>query len=228
VIDWLAANWTELVGFATGLACVFLAARRNIWNFPIGLANNVAFLALFASAGLYAAAGLQVVYGALAIHGWVRWGRRVEHDREYIARTPVTHVKWLALAFLAMGAAIAWVLMTFTDSSVAIADASTTSASLVAQYLLNRKRIESWFVWIAVDVAFVALAIASGLWITAGLYLVFIVLCVYGYRSWRAIEQHTIEQHTIEQDAFQARDSGEHSTADAPRQAHSSGKAIHA
>jgi nicotinamide riboside transporter PnuC len=96
-----------------------------------------------------------------------------------------------------------------------------TSASLVAQYLLNRKRIESWFVWIAVDVAFAALAIASELWITAGLYMVFIVLCVYGYRSWKAIEQHTDEHRPNEQ-----RDSGEHSTADAPRLADSSGRAV--
>ena len=86
-------------------------------------------------------------------------------------------------------AVLFWVLSTFTDSQLALADASTTAASLVAQYMLNRKWIETWFVWIAVDIAFVALSIAAGLWIIAALYALFIGLCVYGWRSWRATER---------------------------------------
>ncbi len=187
-MGWIAAHWTELVGFGTGLVCVALAARRNVWNYPIGLANNVAFFVLFLGAGLYASAGLQVVYGALAVHGWFRWVTRVEKDREYIARTPRRHVPALVAAFVVLAAAIAWVLLTYTDSTVAGWDASTTAASLVAQYLLNRKRIENWWVWMGVDVVFAVLAAASGLWITASLYVIFFVLCVCGYRSWLAVE----------------------------------------
>lgn len=189
MIDWLAANWTELLGFGTGLACVYLAARRNTWNYPIGLANNVVFLVLFLGAGLYATAGLQVVYAALAIHGWLRWTTQVEKENDYIARTRRAQVPALAAAFLIMAGILVWVLLTFTDSTVALADASTTSASLVAQYLLNRKRIENWLVWMGVDVVFAVLALASGLWITAVLYVIFFVLCVYGYRSWREVER---------------------------------------
>jgi nicotinamide mononucleotide transporter len=189
VIDWLAANWTEILGFGTGLACVYLAVRRNTWNYPIGLANNVVFLVLFLGAGLYATAGLQVVYAALAIHGWIRWTIRVEKQNDYIARTDRTQVAALMGAFVIIAAVLVWVLLTFTDSTVAVFDASTTSASLVAQYLLNRKRIENWFVWMAVDVVFAGLALASGLWITAILYVIFFVLCVYGYRSWLAVER---------------------------------------
>ncbi len=189
MIDSLTANWTELLGFGTGLACVYLAARRNIWNYPIGLANNVVFLVLFLGAGLYATAWLQVVYAVLAIHGWFRWTTRVEKENDYIARTRRGQIPALAAAFLIMAGILVWVLLTSTDSTVAFADASTTSASLVAQYLLNRKRIENWLVWMGVDVVFAILALASGLWITAVLYVIFFVLCVYGYRSWREVER---------------------------------------
>ncbi|MFG6403822.1 MULTISPECIES: nicotinamide riboside transporter PnuC [unclassified Microbacterium] len=189
MIEWVLASWTEILGFATGLACVALAARRNVWNYPIGIANNLVFLVVFGSAGLYAAAGLQLVYLAFAVHGWWRWTRGVEHDRFYVARTPARGWVWLIGAGLVGAVVLWWVLSSFTDSPLPLADAATTSASLVAQYLLNRKRIENWYVWIAVDIAFVGLAVATGLWITAALYLVFIALCAYGLTSWRRLER---------------------------------------
>lgn len=196
-MTWLADNWAEVVGFGTGLVCVYLATRRNVWNYPIGLANNIVFLVLFTSVGLYASAGLQVVYGALAIHGWVRWTRRSESDSSYIARTARSQVPWLIGVAVALAAVVAWVLFTFTDSSVAWADAGTTSASLVAQYLLNRKRIENWFVWIGVDIVFAVLAAMSGLWLIAVLYVLFVGLCVHGYRAWSVVERAAKERTQV-------------------------------
>jgi nicotinamide mononucleotide transporter len=189
VIEWILAEWMQIVGFATGAACVILAARRNVWTYPVGIANNLVFLVVFVPAGLYAAAGLQLVYLAFGVHGWIRWTRGAEHDRTYIARTPRRAVPWLIGAGVVGTAALAWVLATFTDSQVALADAATTSASLVAQYMLNRKWRENWFVWIGVDVAFVALSIATGLWIIAGLYALFVGLCIGGWVGWRRIER---------------------------------------
>lgn len=194
MIDWLLAEWMQIVGFATGAACVLLAARRNVWTYPLGIANNLVFLAVFVPAGLYAAAGLQLVYLGLGVHGWLRWTRGVEQQRTYIARTPRRAVIWLIVAGVAGAAVLAWLLTTFTDSQVALADAVTTSASLVAQYMLNRKWIENWFVWIGVDIAFVMLSIATGLWIIAALYALFIALCVFGLRSWRRVQREHAPQ----------------------------------
>ncbi len=187
MIEWILAEWMQILGFATGAACVVLAARRNVWTYPIGIANNVVFLAVFIPAGLYASAALQVVYLVLGVHGWTRWTRGVEHDRGYVARTPRRAVPWLIAVAIVGTAVLTWVLATFTDSQVAVADAATTSASLVAQYMLNRKWIENWGVWIAVDVAFVGLSIATGLWIIAALYALFIVLCIGGWRGWSRV-----------------------------------------
>lgn len=187
MIEWILTEWMQILGFATGAACVLLAARRNVWTYPIGIANNIVFLVVFVPAGLYASAGLQVVYLALGVHGWIRWTRGVEHDREYVARTPRRAVPWLIAIGIVGAAVLTWVLATFTDSQVAVADAGTTAASLVAQYMLNRKWIENWGVWIAVDVAFVALSIATGLWIIAALYALFVVLCIGGWRGWHRV-----------------------------------------
>lgn len=185
-MGWLIENWSEVLGFVTGALCVLLAARRNIWTFPIGIANNVVFFVLFAEHALYADAGLQVVYLVLGVMGWVGWARhRADDHRALVVRTPRRAWLPLLVAAVAGAALLTWVLTAFTDSTTQVADASTTTVSLVAQYMLNRRWIENWFVWIAVDVAYIGLYLVKGLWITGALYLLFIALCATGFVGWR-------------------------------------------
>lgn len=186
MLEWFAGNWSEVLGFATGAACVLLAARRNILTFPIGIANNLVFSWLFFGAALYADAALQVVYIALGAMGWISWHRgRAVDDRAATEHAPLRAIPWLLGAAVVGTVAITVLLANFTDSTTEVADAGTTTVSLVAQYMLNRRWIESWFVWIAVDVAYIGLYAVKGLWITAALYVLFIVMCVIGYRTWR-------------------------------------------
>ncbi len=185
LLDWVTAHWTQVLGFITGAVCVLLAARRNIWNFPIGIANNVVFVVLFVGSALYADAGLQVVYLVLGVQGWIAWAlRRPAEEPGFALRTPVRAIVPLIAAAVAGTALLTWVLTAFTDSTTQVADASTTAVSLVAQYMLNRRWIENWFVWLAVDVVYVLLYAVKGLWITGALYLLFIALCIGGYRAW--------------------------------------------
>jgi nicotinamide mononucleotide transporter len=184
--EWLASNWTEVLGFGTGAACVLLAARRNIWTFPVGIANNLVFIVLFFGAALYADLGLQIVYLVLGVMGWLGWSRHRAGDaRPLITRMPTRSILPLLGAAVAGTAIIAFALHSYTDSTTEIADAGTTAVSLVAQYMLNRRWLENWYVWIAVDVAYVGLFLYKGLNITAALYLLFIGLCVFGLLGWR-------------------------------------------
>jgi nicotinamide mononucleotide transporter len=187
LLNWIVANWTEILGFGTGAVCVFLAARRNIWNFPIGLANNIVFIVLFFGSALYADTGLQVIYLVLAVMGWVNWARnRAADTKPLVVRMPGRAILPLAISTIAATGLLAW-LLTLTDSTTVIADAATTAVSLAAQYMLNRRWIENWFVWIAVDVVYIGLYLYKGLTITAALYLLFIGLCVVGYVGWRRV-----------------------------------------
>ena len=184
MLTWLAAHWAETLGFVTGAACVILAARRSIWNFPIGIANNLVFIGLFAVSGIYANVGLQVVYLVLGVHGWLNWHAGRDAPM-FVLSTPRRAIVPLAIAALAMFGVLYWILSTYTDSTVPVADAATTAGSLAAQYMLNRRWLANWFVWIVVDVAYVAMYLATGLTITAALYVLFIGLCVWGYLGWR-------------------------------------------
>ncbi|MCU1440763.1 MAG: nicotinamide mononucleotide transporter [Rhodoglobus sp.] len=196
--DWLLAHWTEIFGFVTGVMCVYFAARRNIWTFPLGIASSLVFLVVFLDYTLYADAGLQVVFVVLGITGWVGWDRaRASDQRAATTPMPRSMIPGLVIVGIAVAALLAWVLAAFTDSTTEIPDAATTSASLVAQYMLNRRWIQSWFVWIAVDVAYIGLYAVKGLWITALLYLVFIAVCISGYRTWRAAP-HEVASRELE------------------------------
>jgi nicotinamide mononucleotide transporter len=140
---------TEVLGFLTGAVNVWLLARQNIWNWPVGIANNALYLVLFVRSGLYGDAGLQAVYIALAVYGWWAWlrlrtGAAPEGPELSVARTPTRTWTWLAPATLAAFFTLTWFLRRFTDSTVPRWDALTTALSLAATYGQCRKYIESW------------------------------------------------------------------------------------
>jgi nicotinamide mononucleotide transporter len=198
MLEWLTSNWTEIFGFVTGALCVFFAARRNIWTFPLGLASNVVFFVVFVEYALYADAGLQVVYAVLAVTGWIGWNRaRADDHRAATRRLPPRLIPGLLVAAVAGTALLTFVLVTLTDSTTPVADAGTTTVSLVAQFMLNRRWIESWFVWISVDVAYIGLFLYKGLWITAALYVIFIALCVHGWLTWRRAPHEVVETEPV-------------------------------
>jgi nicotinamide mononucleotide transporter len=183
----MSLSWVEIVGFVSGALCVWLVARQNVWNWPIGIVNNVMFLVLFLSGGLYADGWLQAVYIALAVYGWWVWLRGgAEHTSLAISRTSAG--QWWALlgTGVAATAVLTWILLRYTDSTVPLADAVTTVLSLLATWGQARKKLESWWLWITADVIYVPLYAYKGLWLTGILYLGFLALCVVGLLGWRA------------------------------------------
>lgn len=179
-------TWVELLGFLTGGVCVALTVRRNVWNFPVGIANAGFFLVLFASSRLWADAGLQIVYIALGFAGWWQWqrGRGEVRGPLRVTRAPGTELAW-CIAFVIAGTAALYVLLEHADGAAPLFDALTTCLSLAAQWLLNAKRIQTWYFWMAADVIYVPLYLSKDLNLTALIYVVFLGLTVAGLRSWR-------------------------------------------
>jgi len=180
-------SWTEILGFVTGAASVFLAVRESAWNWPVGIANNIFFLVLFWKAKLYADAILQIVYIAISIFGWWHWVYGGTGRTELpISRTgPVGRLVLILATALATGLLVV-ALRRFSDSTTPVADGITTALSLTAQYMLSRKLLENWWVWMAADVIYIGLYCYKGLFLTGLLYLIFLLMCVAGYRGWGA------------------------------------------
>ncbi|MGE9268428.1 MAG: nicotinamide riboside transporter PnuC [Verrucomicrobiales bacterium] len=182
---WLPLDPTEAFGFATGAICVWLITRGNIWNWPVGLANNIFFAILFWQTRLYADFGLQAVYFALGCYGWWHW----LNGGDKRDQLPVTHARkleWiLAASFLILGTWGLRELLIAVNGAAPFWDALTTILCLIAQYLLCRKRLGNWYFWIAADLIYVPLYLSRGLPLIAFLYFIFLLLCLLGIRNWR-------------------------------------------
>jgi nicotinamide mononucleotide transporter len=182
---WAPIDFTEACGFVTGAVCVWLVTRGNIWNWPIGLANNLFFALLFWRARLFADMGLQGVYLILGIWGWWEW----LHGGKNQSRLEVTRSttkEWLGIGlFMIFGTWGLRELLIVVNGAAPFWDSLTTILCLAAQYLLCRKRIENWWLWIAADLIYVPLYFHRHLPLTALLYAGFIVLCVIGLCRWK-------------------------------------------
>lgn len=181
-----AVSWAELLGFITGAAAVWLTVRSRISNFPVGIANSVFFLLLFAAARLWADSALQVVYIVLGFLGWWQWLRRgTNRPRLRVSRTSPSHLAG-CVAFVIAGTFGLTLLLRATHDVAPFWDALTTCLSLAAQWLLNGKRIENWAFWIAADCIYIPLYVVKRLDLTAIVYVLFLSMCVMGIRAWRS------------------------------------------
>ena len=148
--------------------------------------NVVLYAIVFYEAKLYADMGLQVVYAALSVYGWYEWLHGGENRTElHVTRTGPRLGALLALIAVAGSVLLGTLLHRATDAALPFMDSALSSTSLVAQWMMTRKKLENWLVWSAVDVLYVGMFIYKGLYLTSALYAVFLALAVRGYVEWR-------------------------------------------
>ena len=178
-------DFTEAVGFVTGGLTVWLLVSQNIWNWPIGIANNLVYGLIFFQARLYADMTIQIVFALVSVYGWISWLRGNTTSGGFpITRTPLG----LALACLAIGVTGTWawsLVLARINDSAPLLDALTAVMSLIAQYLMTRKFLENWTIWIVVDIISVGLYTSRHLYLTAVLYAIYIAMCVVGAIEWK-------------------------------------------
>jgi nicotinamide mononucleotide transporter len=179
-------GWVEWVAAVAGVVSVYLSARQNIWSWPTGIVNVGLYIFVFYSTGLYAETGLQVVYLVISIYGWYHWlYGGADHSALRVSRaTPRT---WAVAASIAV---VFWfALATYTSRlpgvSLPYLDSALTTLSLVAQWMMTRKHVENWILWIIADLVYIPMFIYKDLYPTAGQYAVFLVLATMGFIQWR-------------------------------------------
>ena len=176
----------ELFAAVTGAVSVWLSVRQNIWSWPTAIVNVVLYAFVFHGARLYADMALQVVYAVLSVYGWYQWLHGGPGRAELRVTTTTPRLAAILGAIGAAGSVVLGALLhRGTDAALPYLDASLSSISLVAQWMMTRKLLENWLVWIAVDVVYVGMFIYKELYLTAGLYAVFLALAVRGYAEWR-------------------------------------------
>lgn len=178
--------WTEIFGAATGLLCVYWVTKQNVWSWPVGIVNNAFLFVVFWTGKLYADATLQVIFAGLGFYGWYSWvyGKK---DREKLPVRKTSRLEAGIFLVVAIAGTLGTseILSRTTDSPLPFWDALITVLSLIASYGQARKLLESWWIWICVDLISVPVYLSRELYPTAGLYVVFGALCVLGLRNWR-------------------------------------------
>lgn len=182
----LDVDLVEAAAVILGLVSVYLSVRENIWSWPTGIVNVTLYIFVFFRAKLYADMALQVVYIVISIYGWYEW----LHGGRGRTALPISRgSRPLALRLVAIGivstAVIGSVLARTTDAALPYLDSTTTVTSLIAQWMMARKILENWVVWVAVDVVYVGMFVYKSLYLTSLLYAGFLVLAVMGYRQWK-------------------------------------------
>lgn len=178
-------TWAELLAVGLSVAAVTCNVREIHWGWPMAAIASLLLAALFWHNRLYGNASLHLLLATVDLWGWWQWlrGRRATGDRLRVALLPPRGRVACLLAGAALWPAIAGFLAS-TDTDVPWWDAFPTAWSLVAQVLLARKFLENWALWILVDVVAIGLFAYKGLWFTAGLYALYIALCIAGLREW--------------------------------------------
>lgn len=180
-------SWLELVAAVLALAMVGCNMREIHWGWPLAIVSSLLYVAVFAEARIYGDASLQVFFAVVAFWGWLQWlrGHRADGSALRVSRLSPRGAALALVACALAWPAVALFLRRFTDTDVPWWDAFPTAVSLVGQYLLARKYIENWLVWLVVNTVSVGLFAYKGLWLTTLLYALFIGLSWLGWQAWK-------------------------------------------
>lgn len=177
---------TEVMGIASGIVGVWLTTRRNILCFPVGILNVIIYAYLFFSPGirLYADGLLQCIYAGMLIYGWINWKKEEKTDNK-VYRMPASDL--LKLSFITFVSALILGLFfkKYTDASLPWLDSALTIISLAAQWMIAKKYIENWILWMFVNTIYVPMYLYKQLPLTSALYAVFLLLAIKGFIDWK-------------------------------------------
>ena len=202
VTEWLLSNKIELLGAILGLLYIFFSIRQSILTWPTGLIASLLYTVVFFESRFYADMSLQVYYVAISIYGWYHWlrgsnNKSGEENNELPVQTLSAKLIWkLAMATILIFFVLLFILLKFTDSDVPFMDSMTTAFSVVATWMLAKKYIEHWLIWIFVDAVSAGLYVYKNLWPTVILFLVYTVMAFLGYLEWKKDLKRQVEINT--------------------------------
>lgn len=183
----LQTSLLEWFGVFTGILCVWLAAKNNIYNWPIAIVSVIIYIFIFFESKLYADMGLQVYFFAMNVYGWYFWSKNRNNPE---ASRPIAIITKKEIILSILGVIVFTLILGFllkknTDASFPFLDSFCTACSLIAQVFLARKVLQNWLIWIFVDIIYVGMYISKDLQATAVMYALYVYIASVGYLDWR-------------------------------------------
>lgn len=192
---WQAMTWWEAAGVFFGLLYIFLAARENSWCWGAGLISVLIYVKICWEARLLAELGLQGFYLIITAYGWYQWKWGFKKKELPIGQLSLPQHVWLISGGLLASALMGWLLTRYTEASLPYIDSFTTVFSMITTWMVARKKIENWLYWIVVDGVAVYMYWSKALYLTALLFVAYVIIVIIGYFEWK---KHLIVQNAHE------------------------------
>jgi nicotinamide mononucleotide transporter len=187
IVTYIQTNWIEIVGAILSLIYLDLSIKAKVSLWFFGIISSLFYIVVFFQTKFYADMSLQFYYVFISIYGWLNWKRGKPESKEELPTTQLTKKLTLILILATILIYIAYylILSRFTDSTIPKADSLVGALSIVGTWMLARKLIENWLIWIIADGLCVGLYIYKGLYPTAILFVIYTIMALVGYFQWK-------------------------------------------
>ncbi len=176
----------EIIAVVLGLVSVYLVTRQNVWCYPLGIVSVFIYIFIFYEVKLYADMGLQVFFIVLQAYGWYEWLYGGEGRTELNVEWGSKRMYLFTAIFIASATALlGYVLHSLTDASLPYVDSFLAVLSMAAQWMMAKKYIENWILWVIVNIGSIGMYSFKGLYFTTFLYVVYFGLAILGYMEWK-------------------------------------------
>jgi len=181
----------EFIAVVTGIASVFFSKKENILVYPVGLINTIIYVYISIKGSLFGEASVNFYYTVMSIYGWILWARK---DRQHHILLHITnssfkqwmqHLLFFAFFYVAIFFALTWAKSAFYANTIPALDAFASATAFTGMWLMAKKKVESWYWWIATNVTSIPLYYIKGYALTSVYYVVLLVLAVFGLMEWQ-------------------------------------------
>jgi len=184
-------TWLEFIAVITGIASVWFSRLENILVYPVGLINTIIYIFLSVKGHLFGEASVNLYYTIMSIYGWVLWAKKDQQKQPVLLITFSSAKEWMnqllffAAFYIAIFFSLSFLKTNFAPGAVPWADAFASATAYTGMWLMTKKKVESWYWWIATNIASVPLYFVKHYAFTSVYYIVLLILAIIGLISWQ-------------------------------------------
>jgi nicotinamide mononucleotide transporter len=189
-------TWLEYIAVFSGIVSVWFSRKENILVYPTGLLNTIVYIYLSVKGSLFGEASVNLYYTIMSIYGWILWARRDDQHQPIVHITYSDKRWWIyQLSFFASFYTVTFILLTylkrdFAPNAIPWGDAFASATAFTGMWLMTKKKVESWYWWIATNIASIPLYFIKQYVFTSVYYLILLVMAVFGLVEWRKRVAH--------------------------------------
>ncbi len=181
----------EIIAAVAGIISVWFSKRESVWVYPVGLINTLIYVWISLQAHLAGEATVNFYYTIMSLYGWYQWTRRDQQRQIVLRVTTSDRAEWqkqllfFTSCFVVLFLSLRYLQELFFKGAIPWADALAASTAFTGMWLMTRKKVESWYWWIATNVCSIPLYFVKGLVVTSLYYFILLFLAIAGLEDWK-------------------------------------------